>query len=497
MIDSKVAAQIASAIQGLAGDDSKEPPSAARLLKLMPHAATRLRCRDVDVTEQLRVLHSHLRPLLRRSLAMAASAYVESLVPRPVKNAALEAELREMGLDRYAGGSAHFDLHSSVLLAEAILANSPAGLRSMAVLGNAAPLAAALARLSGQTVILVPWMDAPLEDAGTPPELTIPGVRVESAMQPGAELPFWLKGRFQSVFVMTPLDPVSSYKSISMGMAALDSAPGRRLYWTGHPGRQRGYFALYSLLAKHGMFLDRLIHDVGRREMDPEFAHELFREAPDAPEAADWLDAGVLESLLSAGIEYDHLHVYQPMNEAVIHGRRLELVPVLERDIPLYDSWLTPEFCREVGLDDVEPRPTVEELKVKNWYPGHEWWMFRTVEGARIGIVNLVLHDFWWTRSMPFDIGVADKTHRGHGLLNEAVRLSFARVFQHLDAQSLWSIVAVANVRICRGHRSNFFRVVQTVTDPATGEDHEYIEISIEDYLERLRTGDVDVPVPT
>jgi RimJ/RimL family protein N-acetyltransferase len=280
-----------------------------------------------------------------------------------------------------------------------------------------------------------------------------------------------------------------------MAIAALEPVSGRRLFWTGHPARHPAYFALYSLLGKHRLFLDRLRPDVATMALDAEFAQQLLEDLLETPEVAEVLDAKVLEDLLAARLEHEHLHVVRPIEEVVLRGHRLELVPVREKDIPLYDSWLTPEFCQEVGLEDVEPRPTIEQLRVGNWYPNHEWWMFRTREGEGVGVVNLMLHDFWTTRSLPFDIGVAERSFRGKGLLNEAVRLSFSRVFDRLAAESLWAIVRVANVRICRGYRSNFFTVKKRLTDPGTGEEHEHIEVTAEEYRALLESGEIDVPI--
>jgi RimJ/RimL family protein N-acetyltransferase len=497
MNDPSVTTRIAAAIQSLAGVElTTDPPAPAVLLRLSQRAADELGCYEDREGEQLGSRRARWRPLLRRALAMGGAAYARAHAKRDPPSPVLLAELQDLAARHPALAMPAAELRSALRLAETIAANEPAGLRTIALIGAPVLLAIAVARLTDHKLFLLPWDEAPAADWD---EILRPlglDLHVTEPVQPGETLPYWLQGRSQSAVLFPPLAPVAALRSMSMALGALETCPGRRLYWMGHPGRHGAYFALFSLLGKRGLFLERLVPDAGTMELDPDLGRELLEELREAPaEVAARIEAKLVEDLLAARVEHEHLHIFRPVEEVVLRGRRLELVPVQAKDIALYDSWLTPEFCAEVGLEDIEPRPTLEQLRLESWYPGHEWWMFRTLDGVGVGIVNLILNDFWTTRALPFDVGVAERSFRGQGLLNEAVRLSFARIFDQLGAEVLWAIVRVANVRICRGYRSNFFEMTGRLTHPETGEEHEHIEIGAEQYRARRRSGDVDVPV--
>lgn len=483
--DSALASRIAGAVQALAQVEVTGHASSAELSKLLVRAAERLDCGYRPGDERMVRRRSRWRPLMRRALAGAGAAHARLISPLELQNPWLVDELSEFGPD----------MRSTVAIAESIVNAEPAGMRSILVLGNAAPVAAALSRLTHQRVFLVPWSDDSLDEEPVLAEPLGFDVALQESMGPGHALPFWLKDRFQSVVLQTPLDPVASHKSVSMAIKGLDRAPGLRLYWTGHPARHAAYFDLLRLLGGHGLFLERLVPGLAATPLDPDFAHQLLEDLLETPEVAEALDALVLEDLLSARAEYEHLHVMCRIEEFVLRGHQLELVPVKPQDIQLYDSWLTPEYCAEIGLVDDEPRPSVEQLRVSHWYPDHEWWMFRTREGVPIGTVHLVLYDFWTLGKISFDIGVAEHSYRGKGLLNEAVRLTFARVFDRLAAHRLCAFVAMSNVRIRRGYVSNFFQTVEVINHAKTGEEWEYIEVKAEAYRSLRQSGAIDVPL--
>lgn len=433
--------------------------------------------------------------LLRRALYAAAGGYRRALSPRRHGHPELAQELRELGIEGVRLSAGGIGVDSSVGLAEEIVPGSPRGLGLSLVLGNAPGLAVALSRLGQRRVFLAPWSDDGLDARKPEVERWGPDVTATEAMDPLEELPPWLAGRFDTVVVCPPLGAFAAQRAILSALRALDSTPGRRLFWTGHPGRHLAYFGIYSTLSRHGMFLDRLTHDAATVPLDHEFAEQLLRDLLETPEAADIVDPEALEALFAAEREYEHLHRFRPVEDIVLRGRRLDLLPLQERDIPLFDAWLDPEFSRDIGFDEDRTRPTPAALRPEAWYPDHEWWIARHKDGRGVGLVHLLLAEYWTKRSLPFDVGIAEMGFRGQGLLNEIVQLGFHRVFRQLGAAALWANVSVSNIAICRGYRSNFFQSVRRSFTPGKREEQEFIRIRAEEYLARLLGGDITVPV--
>jgi RimJ/RimL family protein N-acetyltransferase len=487
-----IADRIARAMKVLSGAEEPGDPTVQQLFELSHLAARRLGCMPSGGEERLGRRRTRLPVLLRRTLLMAAACYRRRLEPLPD---ASQEVLADFGAIEPIGIGPTFSADSSHAIAAEIARGEGKGVRAILMLGTPVHLAVAAARLSGQRVVLVPLQTGE-EMSGT--EVLWPSVgdpdldlRIAGPLQPGSRLPFWLKGRFQSAVIWPPCDPIKAHQVMQAAFGALEPAPGCRLYWIGHPARHLDYFGLFSMLGRHGWMLERLVPEAGWLPLDAEFAEQVLSDALETPEVASLLDARLLEDLLSDGREHEHLHVFGPVEEIRIVGHELDLDPVRPRDIDLYHSWLTPEFCREVGLDDDEPAPARQTLQLENWYPGHEWWILRAKDGRGVGVVHLVLNEFWSTRSLTWDIGLVDKTLRGTGLLDDVFRLGFRRFFDQLGAELLWADLRQSNVPLLRGARKNFCRPTHVYLDPRLGVEFEHWEIPAEEYRRRRASGEI------
>jgi RimJ/RimL family protein N-acetyltransferase len=487
------AVRIGRAMRQLAGAGPGALPDVRQMHELLAEALEQLGVDERGYSLSRR--RTRWKALLRRALCMAAGTYRRLLCPMPPHGAELYGELEALGAAAACRGPLAPDLRSCVAVAEQMARTEAEGLRSILVLGPLAALGLALGRLTGQRIALAPEAEADrmaLEAAGRKLGLDLV---VYEPLEPAAELPVWLRGRFQAVVSSPPGDALGAHRELRAAAAALEPCAGRRLYWLGHPERQLDYFGLYSHLARDGYVLERLLPEAACRPMDAAPMRQLAEDVRQSGEAAATLEPGCLDDLLAGGSEPEHLHLFRPAAEVVIPGRELDLVPLQAPDVPLLDAWLTPQLSAAIGFDVERPRPGLDELSMSNWYPGNEWWIARTKAGRGVGLLNLVLDDLWTKRSLPFDVAIAEPAFQGKGLLNELVRLSFFRVFEGLAAESLWANVSVSNTRICRGYRSNFFRTIRRYADPAGGEELEHIRIDAEEYRARRSRGQIDVPV--
>jgi hypothetical protein len=435
--DPTAAWRLARAMQALAGEPPGALPSAARMDELLHEALRRNDALEWRSDENLHRRRTRWKVLLRRSLFLAASAYRRLLEPITVQHDELVGVLREQGLERLEAGSRGVALVSAVALAERLVPAETLGLRSILVLGPAAPIAVALAHLTGQRVFLAPWSDEAPDEGLLGLELLDLDLRLSEPLAVGRELPYWLGGRFQSVLVRPHHGGLFGRAAIAAAEAAMEQRPGRRLYWTGHPGRHLDYFGMCSILAQRGLLLESLTHDLVAVPLDPDFSEQLLADMLVTPEAEELLDPEPLADLFAVRQEHEHLHCFRPAEELVLHSPRLALEPLHERDLGLCEAWLTPQLCGELGFDEGRPWPGPEKLRRAEWYPGHEWWLARTAAGEPLGLLHLALEELWTRRTLSLAAVLTGTDGPDGGLREELVQLGLRRAFEQLGAQSL------------------------------------------------------------
>lgn len=461
-----LAAKIVRLLHRLGQLEPTEHPTPTELDEAVTMAALRLGCIDPLREPGLSGRKVRGKFLLRRVLFMGAAGARRTLTEPP----------------------------STV--AETIARTENDGLRSIIVFGGSAEAAYEICKASGQQVVYVPNEDSELEPEAAASFERVPGMMVTDPMSPG-QLPFYLRGRFQTAVLHPPVEGVGAHKAFLAALSALEPGPGRRLYWTGHPARQQNYFGLYSMLAGRGWLLQRLVHDMHELPLESGWLETLREELHASADDPLIPDASAVEDLMSITHEYEHFHLFRPIDEIVVRAEQLDMIPLQPKDVPVFETWLTPELADEMvmpdGRDHTSPETRQRPLLAKNWYPEWEWWMLRTKDGRGVGFIRMVLKEYWARRLLTWDIALVDKSVRGRGLLDDMFRLAFHRHFDQLRGEKAWALVGLKNIPLLKGARKNHYTGGSFQTFES-GLEYEHFHILAQRYWQLRASGEILPP---